>query len=1450
MQFTNGNLYTQLGTFYKAAANETLVVTAAYQGRGWAYAGLSDNTVRIEAPLANVSARNNGYGTKDLVLTFENGAELNFWHFFDLAGNPGLGFFEKMEIDLQPYYGLGETLTIDWTQYATWDVLLGTSGNDDFESLVESLWGKQQWEVDVNTIQLGLAGTDNMSGWMNYTDVLFGGDGGDLVDSGPGRDLLYGGIGDDIISVENSGLYDYLVSGGLGNDLYIVNTGPDALLDFQWVEGAADENGYNVWQQEYYKSTGLTPVYDHQGLNDRLLLDNLYPSFSSGPGAWSRGALQQSDTWSRFEIVEGDLEISTSLTEAAIQGNLDVMFGRQIDFWFRSEGYWDEWDGGYQWGMTESERVIFDFKDPTTYPGWSELTQAAKDWLLPRLDPAYWESSTVGSYFDFVNSLSWQVHSTTEWVDGGGTDRNNPLRLRPRVENGVDLVEQAKANTEFVDGDYDTYPYFEFSEILSSAIDVSIFTPEELGSLQAGVELLDFGLGVDSIESVYAWTSAYKEFLVDNPTEADPIGTHFNQLLSSGTPIDQALNSAIAYATGLGWFRELKTSYDGLARSDQDHLLVANQAAVGGDAISAALAAGLMFSQTEANGATLVQGAAGSDALYSKTTGKSVMLGMAGDDWFELQGGEIWAAGGVGEDTFVIRDHGIPLQAYISGGVGAVGGASAEDDRIYVAQSIDDVVVDLQSGGAGLLRLNNGTVVNFQGIESIQFDDWLIADTASPVWPTPPYELIEISGSGSYFLGTDLAEKVVVIGGGVQEVHTLGGDDFVIFQGTANFEDKNSFVSTGLGNDIIDLTQATGRIDIDAGEGNDVIKVASEITSVSLRNDFSTLHINNMPSALVVDLADGTTLNYAWNYDQTLRGSDSIVFVQDDGSEKVLLDMGASLRLGTNTNDTTTLQTSSTYLGLAGDDTVMGSNGNDTINTGSGNDVITLSLGDDMLSGGTGDDTYVIDTRASNVGMSTVLESESGGYDTIKISGDFWFGSQPPSSGMAPFTYQFDARVYIDGSDLIIGAQLEDDGGLVGLRVTDFTQRDNTVEAIQFDDKNFLLERSAQVQATDTKDYFLVGDSSRVDARSVDLNINGGAGDDVLIGTMSSLENTGSDFTRDMMFAGDGNDRLHGLSGINLMVGNNGDDAFFVYDYQQNSFIIGDAAESNVAGTVFSASGAVTTNQIGSHDVVQIGWSWEQSIFETIGAKGQRIYRKDAQGNKKEDQFVDIYDVEEVQFWDGTAFEVKSLVVPVSVDLTSLSYTNDIEFRFGAIAGSPDTIEVWDTTSGTLVSEYDRKTVADFRFSDQTVKVVQKLSAGLSDGDPGALNYVGTDAVEIVYGTKHADVIDARGGDDYVFGGEGDDVLIGGSGNDVVLGGDGSDTLRGGLSDDQIMAGEALFGTDDDLIIGGDGIDDIKSGPGSNFVASGRVTNGSSEVDLTLVNERWGGHVFNDDEWI
>ena len=128
--------------------------------------------------------------------------------------------------------------------------------------------------------------------------------------------------------------------------------------------------------------------------------------------------------------------------------------------------------------------------------------------------------------------------------------------------------------------------------------------------------------------------------------------------------------------------------------------------------------------------------------------------------------------------------------------------------------------------------------------------------------------------------------------------------------------------------------------------------------------------------------------------------------------------------------------------------------------------------------------------------------------------------------------------------------------------------------------------------------------------------------------------------------------------------------------------------------------------------------------------------------------------------------------------------------------------------------------------------------------------FIGTDAGEVLRGTRFADTMDAKGGNDRVVGrggddqidlGQGDDRGFGGQGNDTVLGGDGNDRIHGNQGNDtldgQLGVDRIWGGQGDDTITGHQQGDLLVGGPGNDRI-QGDVPNAG---DLVSRDRIFGG---------
>ncbi len=104
----------------------------------------------------------------------------------------------------------------------------------------------------------------------------------------------------------------------------------------------------------------------------------------------------------------------------------------------------------------------------------------------------------------------------------------------------------------------------------------------------------------------------------------------------------------------------------------------------------------------------------------------------------------------------------------------------------------------------------------------------------------------------------------------------------------------------------------------------------------------------------------------------------------------------------------------------------------------------------------------------------------------------------------------------------------------------------------------------------------------------------------------------------------------------------------------------------------------------------------------------------------------------------------------------------------------------------------------------------------VGSGAAFAATIPGTDAGEVLHGTRQVDKIYGYGGADSLYGGNEagwGDRILGGSGGDRLLGQDGHDALYGERGNDELRGGYR-----DDLLAGGPGEDTLDGGPGADEI--------------------------------
>ena len=391
------------------------------------------------------------------------------------------------------------------------------------------------------------------------------------------------------------------------------------------------------------------------------------------------------------------------------------------------------------------------------------------------------------------------------------------------------------------------------------------------------------------------------------------------------------------------------------------------------------------------------------------------------------------------------------------------------------------------------------------------------------------------------------------------------------------------------------LFGGAGRDRLEGGIGDDNIDGGTQVDTAVFagnRADYKITTVNGVTT--VKDLKplvggnDGTDtlINVEW-----ARFADTVVFLP--GNQLTLIE-------GTAFDDQDDAGLYPPLRGTAGADYILGYAGNDSLFGFEGDDILEGGPGFNYLDGGTGHDTLVggDDGNIFSVDDLTVGDSIQGGAadDILHASGTndadvlIISDQQGTLNGVVVFDdieqLNFKSGYgddYLDASASNINAMSlglfagEGNDTLIGgnngtvFRVDDFSVGDSVQGGTSFDvlqawagsDADVLTVSGQQgiidgvVVFSDIEAFFFYGQegNDHVDASAATLSgklsLNGGEGDDTLIGSANSDELSGV-WGNDTLSGGDGNDTLSGGAGNDRLIGGPGADTFVFDDGGQD----------------------------------------------------------------------------------------------------------------------------------------------------------------------------------------------------------------------------------------------------------------------------------------------------------
>ncbi len=793
------------------------------------------------------------------------------------------------------------------------------------------------------------------------------------------------------------------------------------------------------------------------------------------------------------------------------------------------------------------------------------------------------------------------------------------------------------------------------------------------------------------------------------------------------------------------------------------------------------------------NGEDILIGGAGNDEIHGGN-GNDQIWGMGGSDDIYGDSGDDMIAAGYGKNT---PDEAYPdLGDYVSGGGGAddITGESG-DDTLEGDGGPDQI---LGGGGNDTIRGGGDT----DNIEGGAGSDLIYGGGGNDIIFAEGGDVLQGQGGDDVVFGGDGDDEIKdafeddMTGEiGIDEGSDIffGGDgDDVIISGITNDRlfggNGNDQLEAGPGNDYI---EGGGDSDyILAGDGNDRIIGGSTPDNFLpgepageglLPSDFRDRFIYDDESAFPTDFADLANPVFdeldSSDFSSSSADSDDTIYA-GDGDDFIIGDNGAFYR---------TIDANTTFAaGGSGADRIYGEGGDDTIFGGGRDDLLR---GDRVGFDDLGDDIIVGDQGFKATTSPTII-----------VSGT----SSVPNSGG-------DDRLHgVEGEDIIIGGDGDDrlfgDDGvdiLVGDNVkitltSDIITRIETIDTNSGGDDIITGDRSADIAfggfgddwiygggltdlpgPSDTAGNILLGDNGFIDFVNGQPNdIESHAPDD------SGTDTIRGSARDDIMIGGGEGDRLFGLSGEDIILGDHG------------SVERDDANLLERIASLFESNGGPDTIEGDSGDDIILGGAADDTLFGDIGAD------------------IILGDNGELEYMDDSVsgtLDLISSTSPTIGDVDSIEGNEGIDIILGGAAGD----DIWGHDGDDVILGDNGQVV-------QPGGVIEKIETT----DPAI---------------GGSDMIEGNNGNDTILGGAYGDDIWGHEGHDVILGDNGKVFQSSGIiehiftTDPAIGGGDTIEGNNgNDTILGGAYGDDIWGHDGYDVILgdNGNITKPSGVVEL------------------
>ena len=657
-----------------------------------------------------------------------------------------------------------------------------------------------------------------------------------------------------------------------------------------------------------------------------------------------------------------------------------------------------------------------------------------------------------------------------------------------------------------------------------------------------------------------------------------------------------------------------------------------------------------------------IDGGAGNDTITGGD-GNDVLIGGDGDDLIIGGRGNDMAQLGTGNDTFVWNP---------GDGSDVVDGQDGIDTLVFNGANIAETMsISANHGRVSLVRDIGTVTMDLDNIEQIQLNALGGADKITV----------------NDLTGTDVTHVTVDLG-----TNDMAADQVTV-NGT-NGSDQINVVATATG---VAVTGLPAQVNIDHPEAGDFLTVNS-----GAGND--TINASSLPAGVIGLTIDGGA------------GNDTIT--------------------GSQGNDV--------LFGGDGNDTVVGGRGADTAFLGNGNDTFTWNPGDgsDVVEGQAGTDTLVFNGASvaekmdiSANGQRVRLTRDIGtitmdldGIENIQVNA---LGG-PDTITVNDLTGTAAKQVNIDLSGTVGSGQGD---GAADNVIVNGTAGDDTVTVASNGAGVVVNGLAAKVTLAGTEgslDQLTVNgaggndtiNASALKAGQINLTINGGAGDDKIIGSQGD----------DLVIGGQGNDTALLGAGNDTFVWNPGD------------------GSDTVDG------------QAGFDTLVFNGANINEKIDLSANGGHARLSRDIASIT------MDLDNVETVDV------NAKAGADTITVNDLSKTDVNKVNIDLGGADNASDTVVINTTNGDDVINVTNNNGVVTVSGLSTEVTI-----SNFEAGDHIVINGLGGDDVITANGLTGI-LFTANGGDgdDMLVGSTGNDTLTGGAGDDVLIGGAGQDILDGG----------------------------------------------------------------------